>query len=276
MRLANAALGQPLDAPLIEVSRGGVRLECLSGEVSVAVAGAGFILEHGGAKSGSWQVLHIRAGDHLTLRPGPWGCWSYLAFAGNLNCSAWLGSAATHALSGFGGGRVAAGQELIIDTPRVLANRALICPVWARPRPAPRVVLGPQQRYFSAQVLVDFATQAFTMTEAADRMGMRLRGPDLSPENALSIASEPILRGSVQVSGDGVATVLMADHQTTGGYPKIATLLDDDTDGFAQVRPGDPVRFEVIAPAAALALARGAAARQRAYFASLAAGCAPA
>jgi allophanate hydrolase len=64
------------------------------------------------------------------------------------------------------------------------------------------------------------------------------------------------LRGAVQVSGDGVATVLLADHQTTGGYPKIATMLDHDTDAFAQLRPGDRLRFQTVTPDQALALAR--------------------
>jgi len=85
---------------------------------------------------------------------------------------------------------------------------------------------------------------------------VRLSGPPLTPLGALGIASAPVVRGSVQVSGDGVATVLLADHQTTGGYPRLATMLSDDTDGFAQLRPRDRVTFRLVTPEKAIALAR--------------------
>ena len=87
-------------------------------------------------------------------------------------------------------------------------------------------------------------------------MGLRVRGPFLAPSAALSIPSEPILRGSVQISGDGVATVLLSDHQTTGGYPKIATVLSDDLDSFVQCRPRDAVAFRAVLPEEAIMAAR--------------------
>ena len=83
-----------------------------------------------------------------------------------------------------------------------------------------------------------------------------MRGPPLAPEGALGIPSEPVLRGSVQVAGDGGATVLMADHQTTGGYPKIATLVGSELDGFAQLRPHAPVAFRAVTPEQAVAMVR--------------------
>ena len=85
---------------------------------------------------------------------------------------------------------------------------------------------------------------------------MRLAGPALALNNALSIPSEPIVRGSIQVGGDGVASVLLADHQTTGGYPKIATVLSCDLDGLSQLRPGDGLRFQAVDPAEAIRLVR--------------------
>ena len=104
---ANLALGNPPGAPGIEVSLGGLVLECLSGSLGLAVAGGGFITDHAGCKGGSWQVATLRAGEQLAIRPAHWGSWCYLAFAGSLECGEWLGSASTHALSGLGGGRIA-------------------------------------------------------------------------------------------------------------------------------------------------------------------------
>jgi biotin-dependent carboxylase-like uncharacterized protein len=269
--IANAVLGNAPGTPVIEVSRGGLTLDCAAGAVTLAVAGGGFILQHGATRAGSWRILTLRAGERLALRPGPWGSWTYLAFAGQLQAPSWLGSVATHGPSGFGGGALIAGQSLQVTDSRQMPYRegSIACPVWARPRALIHAVAGPQDRFFDADTLATFGTAPFQLTDACDRMGVRLRGPVLMPEAALSIPSEPILRGSVQVSGDGVATVLLADHQTTGGYPKIATLLDDDLDGFAQLRPRDTVRFRLIAPQTAVAIARQRAGRFQAYLARL-------
>ncbi len=124
--------------------------------------------------------------------------------------------------------------------------------------------MGPQERFFAPDVQAAFLTDVFRVTDAGDRMGVRLRGPKLVPEGALSIPSEPILRGSVQVAGDGVATVLMADHQTTGAIPKIATVIGADLDGFAQLRPRDAVIFQSVSPDAAVGAARVLASAQTA------------
>lgn len=87
-------------------------------------------------------------------------------------------------------------------------------------------------------------------------MGVRLAGPDLTPASRLDMPSEALLRGSLQVAGDGVATALLADHQTTGGYPKIATMIGADVDRLAQRRSGDEIRFALITPRQAIAIAR--------------------
>jgi allophanate hydrolase len=175
-----------------------------------------------------------------------------------------MGALATHAPSGLGSGTLRVGQELRVGG--AAREGALACPVWARPRNRIRVVMGPQERFFAPEVQAAFLTDVFRVTDAGDRMGVRLRGPKLVPEGALSIPSEPILRGSVQVAGDGVATVLMADHQTTGGYPKIATVIGADLDGFAQLRPRDAVVFQAVTPEAAVGAARVLASAQAAVL----------
>lgn len=272
LAIANLALGNDPAAPVVEISPGGLVLDCVAGALTLAVAGGGFILQAGDRRLGSWSVFRLQAGERLTIRRGPWGSWCYLAFAGQLQADRWLGSAATHAASGFGGGRLVTGGALHVENaePRPRHEGPLPCPVWARPRPVLHAVPGPQDRFFAAETQAAFFTQPFRMTEAFDRMGTRLAGPNLAPASALGIPSEPILRGSVQVAGEGVATVLMADHQTTGGYPKIATLLDDDTDGFAQLRPNDSLRFRQVTADEAVHLARSRARLIAPYFRRLA------
>lgn len=269
---ANIALGNAPGAAGIEISMGGLMLECQSGEVSFAVAGGGFLLDHAGRKGSSWSVATLRAGEKLVIRPGTWGSWCYLTFAGDLQANEWLGSAATHVLSGFGGGKLTTGMVFEIENALRRPEREgeIPCPVSARPRSEVRVTMGPQQRFFAPETLAAFLEGPWKMTDAWDRMGVRLAGTSVAPMAALDIPSEPIMRGSVQVAGDGVATVLLADHQSTGGYPKIATVLDCDLDGFVQLRPRDAVHFTVVTPEVAISRARTAAVLRQSYLQSIA------
>ena len=267
---ANLALGNLATAAAIEISLGGLVLDCVAGQGMLAVAGGGFVVTVDDHRYGSWSVFPVRAGSRVTIRPGPWGSWAYLAISAMLETKTWAGSAATHALSGLGGGKLSAGDVLIGAASRVPSAAApLPCPVLARPRAHLRVVLGPQDRFFAPETIDTFLGATFTLTDAYDRMGVRLRGPALMPNAALTMPSEPILRGSVQVAGDGVATVLLADHQTTGGYPKIATLLSCDLDGFAQLRPRAPVAFQAVTPAQALQISRHHATATARYLAGI-------
>jgi allophanate hydrolase len=256
--LAQAALGNPPGAAGIEVSLGGLTLDCLDAPLAVAVAGGGFLVETGARRPGAWSVIGLAPGERLTIRPGPWGSWTCLALAGDLQAPAWLGSRATHAPSGLGGGRIAGGDVLTVATPRPgpAEVRRIPCPVWARPRAVFRCVPGPQDDRFAPETLAALTAGPFRATGAFDRMGLRLAGPALPPRDGLALPSGPTLRGSVQVNGTGVATVLMADHQTTGGYPRIATVIDADLDALAQTRPGDRLRFAAVTPETANAAAR--------------------
>lgn len=256
--IANRAIGNPLDAPAIEVSLGGLSLDCIEGSVTVAVAGGGFLVETTDARPGSWHVLTLRTGDRLTIRRGPWGSWTYLALAGDLEARRWLDSASTHSLSGLGGGALVPGSELRVSDPRAEATgaRRIPFPLTARSRRVVDVVLGPQDQYFTAESISALQREPFYLTDSYDRMGVRMRGPSLRSLEAMSIPSEPIVRGSIQVPGDGVATVLLADHQTTGGYPKIATIARYDVDGFVQLRPRDGVLFRPVTPTEAIRRAR--------------------
>lgn len=260
--LANAGAGNPAGATVIEVSTGGLTLACDQGALTVALAGGAFRLAVDGVARGDWTVASVRAGQRLEVRAGPRGAWACLALAGRITARRWLGAAATHGPSGFGGGLLATGDEIIVEDPALHPDREgpLPVPPEALAPPAEiRVVTGPQERFFAPETLAAFLAGPFAPTEARDRMGVRLAGPPLPPAAALDMPSEPVARGAVQVAGDGVATVLLADHQTTGGYPKIATVISADLDALAQLRPGERFRFAAVTPEAAVAAARARA-----------------
>jgi allophanate hydrolase len=198
-----------------------------------------------------------------------------LGFAGAIECPKWLGSAATLALVGLGGGRLVAGDRLVIAARRVGEARL---PGEARPLPPPpaargpiRVVMGPQADFFPAEAQEALLDQEFSIAPAFDRMGIVLAGPALVP-SAVTMLSAPLLRGAVQVNGAGTATILLADHQTTAGYPRIATVIGADLDRLAQLRPGTKLRFAAVTVEAAVAAARAAAKAQATWLAAVAAG----
>jgi biotin-dependent carboxylase-like uncharacterized protein len=269
---ANLALGQPPGATAIEISMGGLTLLCVSGAVTCCVAGGGFQLLHAGVRARSWSVRTLRAGDVLSVRAGPWGSWAYLALAGDVQCAQWAGSTATHVSSGLGGGLLQTGAAIQVQDARVCADREgdLPVPAFARLQHGARVVLGPQTAQFMPQATTALLEARFSVTAASDRMGMRLDGPGLVLRDALSIPSEPILHGSIQVGGDGVASILLADHQTTGGYPKIATIVSADLDAVSQLRPGDGLRFQALGAAQAVRVARSHAQARRQYLEAVA------
>ena len=264
---AHAALGNPSGQTAIEISLGGVMLTCKKGDVTLAVTGGDFSVEHDGKKGSSWTVLTLRQGEKLNIRPRHSGSWAYLAFAGVLQANHWLGHSATHASSGFGGGAIKASDTLVVQDCDVREDREGEIPQFERAQSDPiRVVVGPQDQCFAESATQVFTSNPYIVSDAYDRMGMRLNGPTLPLGDALSIPSEPIVRGSVQVAGDGVPTVLLADHQTTGGYPKIATVISCDIDRLTQARAGLPLRFIALSPEDAIKATRTVTLAQKTYL----------
>ena len=266
---AHAALGNRPGGAAIELSHGGIVLRCLEGEVGFALAGGDFAARVDTAAPGGWTTGILGGGSLLTIRDGQVGNWATLAFAGSLEARRWLGSAATLALAGLGGGRLAAGDTLVIDAAPPAGPRPIAKPP---PEAGPiRVVLGPQEQYFAPESVAALLSQPYVAAAAFDRMGMVLDGPALLPLS-ITMLSAPLLRGAIQVNGAGTPTILLADHQTTAGYPRIATVIDADVDRAAQLRPGEALRFAAVTVAEAIAIARRAASARAVWLAGIAAG----
>ena len=244
---ANAVLGNDTKQTAIEISLGGLILQCHEGSITLAITGGDFLIEYQGQKISSWTVLTIQKGERLSVRAGKSGSWAYLAFSGKLNVKDWLNSSSTHSTSGFGGGVLKTGQKFTITDASNQANR--IGPILKpnfNTNDLIHAVLGPQDQYFMNTAIKIFSDSIFKVSDNYDRMGMQLIGPKLELKSALSIPSEPVVKGSIQVSGDGIPTILLADHQTTGGYPKIATVISSDINRLVQLRSNQNVEFILI------------------------------
>ena len=244
---ANAVLGNDTKQTAIEISLGGLILQCHEGSITLAITGGDFLIEYQGQKISSWTVLTIQKGERLSVRAGKSGSWAYLAFSGKLNVKDWLNSSSTHSTSGFGGGVLKTGQKFTLTDASNQENR--IGPI-LKPNfytnDLIHAVLGPQDQYFMNTAIKIFSNSIFKVSDNYDRMGMQLTGPKLELKSALSIPSEPVVKGSIQVSGDGIPTILLADHQTTGGYPKIATVISSDINRLVQFRSNQSVKFVLI------------------------------
>ena len=244
---ANAVLGNETKQTAIEISLGGLILQCHEGSITLAITGGDFLIEYQGQKISSWTVLTIQKGERLSVRAGKSGSWAYLAFSGKLNVKDWLNSSSTHSTSGFGGGILKTGQKFTLKDASNQANR--IGPILKpnfNTNDLIHAVLGPQDQYFMNTAIKIFSDSIFKVSDNYDRMGMQLTGPKLELKSALSIPSEPVVKGSIQVSGDGIPTILLADHQTTGGYPKIATVISSDINRLVQFRSNQSVEFILI------------------------------
>ncbi|MBX9665448.1 hypothetical protein [Novosphingobium sp.] len=266
---ASLAATGAADGWAFELSHGGGIVICEEGEIGFALCGGGFIGDIDGDEPQAWRVGTLRRGQRLRVRAGA-GNWAYLAFAGQHAAPRWLGSSATHATSGLGGGPITAGMAFDFTAPRPLEACILPPPPSAEVPDRFAVVLGPQDRHFPAEAIAQLTQAPFTATARFDRMGRVLGGPPLVPAS-IAMPSEPALRGCLQADGDGGLTVLLADHQTTSGYPKIATMIGPDIDRLAQVPAGHAFHFEVIDAPEALRRTRAAASAHEAWRRALAA-----
>ena len=250
---ANAVLGNETKQTAIEISLGGLILQCHEGSITLAITGGDFLIEYQGQKISSWTVLTIQKGERLSIRAGKSGSWAYLAFSGKLNVKDWLKSNSTHSTSGFGGGVLKTGQKFTLTDASNQANHIgpILKPSF-NTNDLIHAVLGPQDQYFMNTAIEIFSDSIFKVSDNYDRMGMQLTGPKLELKSALSIPSEPVVKGSIQVSGDGIPTILLADHQTTGGYPKIATVISSDINRLVQFRSNQSVEFKLISSNEAL------------------------
>jgi biotin-dependent carboxylase-like uncharacterized protein len=265
MRIANALVGNAPGTAVVEMTMLGLAATVDAAGCRVAVAGGDFQTSLNGRPAEAWRSYDLVRGDRLEIGAARAGMRGYLAVAGGFALAPTLGSLSTHSRSGIGGldGRaLQAGDRLPLAHPAV-SGPLLLLDAEHRPRTdGPiRVVLGPQQDAFTPAGVETFLASAYRVTEKADRMGCRLDGPKIEHARGFNIVSDGIMNGSIQVPGQGTPIVLLADRQSTGGYPKIATVIGPDLHRLGQRRPGDEVRFArvTIEEAEAIAAAHRAA-----------------
>jgi biotin-dependent carboxylase-like uncharacterized protein len=254
LRLANALVGNPAGTPALEVLISGPTFEVAADTVRVALSGAGASLAIGAenGRVGAGQSATLPRGEVFQVVVGPQSACCYLAVEGGVTVPLVLGSASTCVRAAIGGleGRALRRGDFVPLAVAHESDRAelrLSSQMVATGDQPIRVVLGPQQEYFTEEAVAAFLEAEFRISQSADRMGMRLDGPSLQHRLGWDIISDAITTGAIQVPGSGQPILLLADHQTTGGYPKIATVISADLPVVGQRRPGDALRFAAVA-----------------------------
>lgn len=263
-RVANLLVGNDENAAALEITMLGPTIKVLAPAV-IALTGADLDARLNGGKLPTWQAIAVNPKDEIYFNRVKCGCRAYLAVAGGIDVPLVMGSRSTYLRGNIGGleGRtLRAGDKLKVRKQAFESRNRIGCRV--PPGFIPnyessftlRVVLGPQDDHFTPTGLNTFLNSEYTVTNEADRMGYRLEGAKIEHVSGGDIISDGIPLGAIQVPGHGLPIVMLADRQTVGGYPKIATVISTDIYRIAQAKPGDKVRFTVVSRVEALKLLR--------------------
>ena len=254
---ANCLAGNPLFTPVIEIGPYGAAFTARGAAVRVALAGAPRSADIS-ARAIAWDTsVSIADGETLKLGMARGGSFSYLAIEGGIKGEPMFGSLAVNTRAGLGSPfprPLQAGDELEVTAASATAERRIDLP--AVPAGPIRVVLGPQNDEFGDEALKSFLDGEWKISATSDRMGYRLEGPVIRHLHGHNIVSDGTVNGSIQVPGNGQPIVLMPDRGTSGGYPKIATVISADFGRFAQIPAGSAFQFKSVSITEAQAEAR--------------------
>ncbi|MEM8837252.1 MAG: biotin-dependent carboxyltransferase family protein [Pseudomonadota bacterium] len=270
LRLSNHAVGNNEGEGALEIAYIGPEFLVEADSIRVCVVGEGSSI-----RVRSPEPLTIPEGRSVRLPRGSVGqvviakgtAIAYLAIEGGLAIPSLMGSLSTYVRGGFGGfqGRALKEGDLLPltleDAPARPEGGYEALPNAVPQNDASgavsvRAVLGPQDDFFTAKGIETFLSASFSFSKASDRMGARLDGPSLEVRDFENFVSDGITAGAVQVPGSGQPIVLLADHQTSGGYPKIATVLSADLPIFGRIKPGMKIRFKAVGVEEAVRIVR--------------------
>lgn len=265
LMLANWLAGNEAGAAGIEISIFPFRLR-FEAAARFACTGATASLALPGRRLTTWWIAHAAAGDVLTIEPPDVGARAYLALGGGIEVPRVLGARATDLKSGFGGlgGRgLRKGDRLALGGSAAPApqgrpigiappSRLRFARELAGDAVAIRVLAGAEYGAFTPAAVQALQETAYRLTPDCNRQGYRLEGAPLKTQRPLELLSHGIVPGTIQVPPSGQPIIQLAEANTCGGYPKIATVIECDLWRLAQLRPGQSIRFEVVDHDAAL------------------------
>ena len=255
---ANFLVGNPKETAVIEMHFPAMTA-LFRQDALIAVCGADFMPTCHDEEIPSWQPVMVKRNALLHFQKWRWGARAYMAVHGGFETTEWLGSNSTNVKAGAGGhaGRALAKDDVLrmrkgrIDICKYLDGgdcRVLHWGVQDRKAYADDgnllVLPGPEWDWLDDASKESFTNNTFTIAPNSDRMGYRMSGDPLQAARSLEMLSSGVDYGTIQLLPDGQLMILMADHQTTGGYPRIANVIGAHLPKLAQLPPSGEVRFE--------------------------------
>lgn len=220
----------------------------------IALTGSRFSAAIDGSGIPYFEALQVSKGQHLELGPTDEGARCYLSVRGGIDVPFALGSKSTSLMMQFGGykGRTLQnGDKLKIGKPDSTLAPAEISIANVADRSVLRVIPSLQHDWFDSESWDLFINASYTVSQHSNRMGLRLEGPEISPAVQREVLTEGLPLGALQVPGNGRPIISFVDHQTTGGYPKIANIIAADMWKVGQLKPGDKITFTLVSMAEA-------------------------
>ncbi|GIM28036.1 KipI antagonist [Clostridium polyendosporum] len=269
LRIANLLLGNKENSACLEITMMGPSL-LIKKDTLISICGGNLSPKIGGYPVPQWRSVYVKEGSILEFGACVSGCRAYLSVAGGFNIQEVMGSKSTYLRAEIGGfqGRSLKENDVLefsepsdegINIIKKLSSMSesnyFAAPKWFvsteilpkySSNPIIRIIHGGEFEKFSAKSRELFFTSEFQVTSQSDRMGYRLKGSTLELSQPLEMISEAVSFGTIQVPPDGNPIVLLADRQTTGGYPKIAQVASVDLPIIAQIKPGERIRFKEI------------------------------
>ncbi len=251
-KIANLLLDNPENEAVLEFTLMGPTLEFTS-ETIIAITGGDFKPQVNGKPIKMYTAVYMHRGDILTFGGARTGTRGYIAFSSYLDIPVVMGSRSTNIKCGIGGfkGRKLMDEDYIGFRAKrrylpYYLSRSLDLDEFDQDQVTLRVVMGPQDQYFTAAGRKTFLNSEYTVTSEFDRMGCRLEGPFIAYKTTSDIISDGIAFGSVQVPSHGKPIILLSDRQTTGGYAKIATVISVDIPKLVQRKTDQKIRFQAV------------------------------
>ncbi|OJD57416.1 biotin-dependent carboxyltransferase family protein [Bacillus sp. NH11B] len=265
LRLINMLVGNEENEAGLEITIMGPKL-LIKKTTLLAIGGADMEPLLNGERIPLWRPILAEEGSMLCLGKVKSGCRAYVTFAGGINIDRTMGSKSTYiraALGGIEGRMLKKGDYFQIGTGSEVTSRFIqnlqeeerIKTKWAicndalpkyKKYPILRVITDFEYDQFTEESIKSFFSKEYKVSNYADRMGYRLDGDVLNRVEEIEILSSPVTFGTIQVPNGGQPIILMADRQTTGGYPRIGNVVSVDLPLLAQLKPGDYVTFEKI------------------------------
>lgn len=253
LRMANVLVGNDQNSAALEITVQGPKIEFLA-PTWIAVTGADLSPTLDERTISLWESVRVHAGSVLAFGDPRDGMRAYLAVRGGIDVPVVMGSRSTYLKGRFGGlqGRALRKGDQLCTLP--LGRSEFVPKRLPKNYTAPlyggshrlRVITGPQQDAFDRSALSAFLGSRYKVSSQSDRMGYTLDGPKIEHRAGADIISDGNPPGAIQVPGDGVPRVLLADRGTTGGYTKIATVITSDLSKLAQALPGHAIAFRQV------------------------------